>query len=247
VPETKIAKLKKELKAIKAEDANRFQRLMSLGLQIAELEQKAGNQNAALLMLKSLDKQVHEMPPSLTRSQYLARISKHYSMIGRTVEGEALFNQVIAELEEHVEFCNKTGNLAAMEPASLLLVKLCRDIPDKRDHALAQYNRLVPAYIYKQNYNKAERMCNDALSIIRASNRSGDPIEISMLQFLATTQRKQNNVAEAEATMLQAWDLVQKGWAIDSPMCKAVGLKLVELYMIEGKNLEADKIKAAIR
>lgn len=247
VPESKIIKLKKELKTIKNDDENRFERELSLSLQIVELDRKSGNQQAALIMLKTLDKHIHEMPPSVQRSKYLARIARYYSLLGRPAESEALFEQVIAELTAHIEYCNKVGNLAAMEPASMLVVKLCKDVPDKLDLVIGQYNKLIPMYIFKGNYQKAEQLSNDALAIIHKSPRSYALRDIGILQLLGKAQLEQKHLADAESTLLRAWNLSVEKFSAENAVSRAIGTQLVNVYELEGKQSEAEEIKSAIK
>jgi tetratricopeptide (TPR) repeat protein len=247
VPETKIEKFNNEFKAIKADDTNSISKKVHLGLQIVELDAKTGNQTAALLMVKDLDKQVHQMAPSLARSQYLARIARSYLALGRNAESELLMNQVIAELEAHIERCNNLGDLAGLEPASMLVIKICRDIPDKRDHALGQYNRLISAYIHRGNNQKAERLCVDALAIIKATGRPPDIGEVTILQFLSVAQAKQGKMDLAEQSLLRAWKIVEKGWAEDSAVYQNCARKIFDLYASQGKSTEAEKFKSMLK
>lgn len=243
--ETKIVKLKKQFQAIKPGDVNRYPKLIATGMQIVDLDIKAGNRNEALLTLQDLDKQLHEMTPCLSRSQYLARIAKHYIALGRP-EGEVLLNQVIAELEAYILRCDQARNTAAMEPAALLVIKLCRDIPEKRDHALGQYSRLIPGHIFNFRFQRAERLCNEALDLIKSNSRTGDICEMLMLDFLSTAQIKQGKIAAAEATLLHSWDVCEKGWSTDSPVSQKLLKTIVDFYRAQGKEAEAEKFSALL-
>lgn len=246
LPQIKIWQMQNKVAAITAADPDRLSKLFALVPQLAEQEMKAGFGDAAFLRLRALEKELKLMPVSRTQCHYLAKLARTYNKFGRLEEGRALTEETLATLESYIQKCNLERNFADLEPAAMEVLSICRDDLSKQDHLIGQYNILIPMYIWRQQYNVAEKLSRTALQQIKSHPQPNDTAEISMLLFLSETLIPQAKLLQAEQSLQRAWQLCLNGWTADSLIAQRVGKKLLECYRAQGKEKEATELASLL-
>ncbi len=245
-PEYKISQLKSQYHAIPSSEPDRIQKSISLLGQLGSLELKNGNAQTAVLNLQDLEAELKRQTSSVAQCHSLVLIARQYKRFGKGADAQRLFDETIKLLEDFVNQSHQQRNFDQLEEASFEILRICRDDDMRIDRMLGQFNVLIPLYIFRKEFSKAETMANRSLQIIRSHPRANSTSEIVALMNLACALEEQSKLFQAERTLKSAWELCTRSWSEDSPLARNVGSKLIQIYRAEGKQNEADDIAVRI-
>lgn len=245
-PEYKISQLKHDYKSISSTDPDRIAKSISLLGQLGAMEAKHGNAQTALLNLQALEAELKRQRTSTPQCHGLVLIARQYRKFGKGSDSQRLFDETIKLLEDFVLVSHQKNNFAQLEEASFEILRICREDDSRTDRMIGQFNTLIPLYIFRKEFAKAESMANLSLQVIRSHPQANATNEIVALMNLTCALEPQSKLLQAERAITSAWELTIKSWEEHSLLARNVGTKLIQIYRAEGKEMEARQIAARI-
>ncbi|MBX9573751.1 MAG: serine/threonine protein kinase [Candidatus Obscuribacterales bacterium] len=264
----------KEIESIAAKDPNRFEKIIPIIERSLNDKIEIADPAKALLRVRKLQKEVQALSPNNRRYNLQQKLVEFYKKIGRTNEAKQFVAEIISGCKstawlENFILANQTkkDEYETLELACKKALQLYKDDPAMLNSVLNKHCVLSTIYSDQGKFEDSINSARTALSLVQrreqndSQNRAQPQnkhdlnllAEISVLETLAAALQNAHKVNEAENVLLREWQICQTfaktqaaGWEPNSLMSKRIGGRLIENYLLQGKNAEAAEIQKVI-